>query len=201
MKTLSCFLIIFLSFSSLVSADHITDHDIVEPESNIRNDVYYSDEKALKKIFPKLTHFLQEKIILDSEAQQRVAKRVGHPLVEDSFNVWIVKKEDKLLGYAIKGEEVGKFRPITSMVGVKPNGKVQNVVVMVYRESHGDDVKRQRFLYQYKNKGIKDPIRINKDIMTISGATVSVRSMNRQLRKVIAVVNEAFVNANETKQS
>lgn len=177
-------------------SDHIKDHYIApedEPASNKQNNVFYTEQEAVEKLFPKADKFDSKKIILNDEQRGRVAKRVGHDLFEASFDVFIAKKGSKILGYAIAGEELGKFRAITSMVAIDPKGKVLDVVVMIYRESHGEDVKRKRFLYQYKGKSIKSPVRINKDIMTITSATISVRSMNRQVRKVISVVHEAFI--------
>jgi len=100
------------------------------------------------------------------------------------------------LGYAIVGEELGKFRPITSIVAVGRNRRVKDVAVMIYRESHGNDVKRKRFLHQYRSKGPRDPIRIHRDILTISGATISVRSMNAQVRKVLAIIHEIYFEEN-----
>ena len=83
-------------------------------------------------------------------------------------------------------EEVGKYRPITFMVGVTPQLTVRDVAVMVYRESRGGDVKRKRFLSQYRGKSTRDPIDVGRDIINISGATISVRSVNAGVKRVLA---------------
>ncbi|MEZ4647888.1 MAG: FMN-binding protein [Candidatus Eisenbacteria bacterium] len=90
-----------------------------------------------------------------------------------------------LLGYALVDEEVGKYRPITFLVGTDADLSVKGVEVLVYRESRGGEVQKARFLRQYRGKVADDPIRINKDILNIAGATLSVRALNLGVRRVL----------------
>ena len=48
---------------------------------------------------------------------------------------------------------------------------------------------------------MKSPIRINKDIINISGATTSVRGVNRGVRKMRAVLDEFYLNSNREVRS
>ena len=89
--------------------------------------------------------------------------------------------------YAALTEEVGKYRPITFMVGVGTDLSIQEVAVLVYRESRGGEVRRTRFLRQYRGKDGEDPIRIDRDIINITGATLSVRALNYGVRKTLAL--------------
>ena len=100
--------------------------------------------------------------------------------------------EGKLLGYAVVSEEIGKFRPITFIVGVEPDFSVRGAGVLVYRESYGAEVRKKRFLRQYVGKTQSDPIRINRDIVNISGATMSVRALNFGVRKVLALTEHFY---------
>ena len=45
---------------------------------------------------------------------------------------------------------------------------------------------RRRFLNQYRGKGPQSALRINKDILNITGATVSSRAVTIGVRKAIA---------------
>lgn len=192
MKRLN-FLVAFLFFSSfLFSFTAYSQESSPEPEWNVRNDIFLTLDQALKAVFPDADQIKQEIIQLSVEARERIAKAIGHLVHEQDFVVYQGFKQNELLGYAIVGEEIGKFRPITSIVMVGLDGKVKDVAVMVYRESHGADVKRKRFLHQYKGKGVKDPIRINRDIASVSGATISVHAMNAQVRKVLHVIHETY---------
>ncbi len=168
-----------------------------EPAWNVRNEVYYTTDEALEEAFPSAEEIKKEFVRLDPEARERVAKAVGHPLHEEAFLIYQGMKQGSVAGYAVIGEELGKFRPITSMVVVGPEGRIKEVLVLVYRESHGADVKRKRFLHQYAGKGLQDPVRINQDMTSISGATISVISMNAQVRKALNVIHEAYFRERE----
>jgi hypothetical protein len=45
---------------------------------------------------------------------------------------------------------------------------------------------------QYDGKSIGNPIRINRDIIGITGATLSVRAMNAGVKKALAIVETAY---------
>jgi hypothetical protein len=65
--------------------------------------------------------------------------------------------------------------------------------VLVYREARGNEIRTKRFNYQYQGKDVRDPIRINRDIINISGATMSVRSASAGVKRVLVLVNEFYL--------
>lgn len=164
-----------------------------EPEENYQIVTHLSLEAALKKVFPAADEILETKVSLDAEQEKRVRARVGHPLTQTAYTIYIGKHKGSILGYAMVDDEIGKYHPITSIIGVSPQGKVLGVAVMVYRESRGGEVSRRRFLAQYEGKTSRDPIRTRRDIISISGATMSVNAISTQVRKVLAIVDEVFL--------
>jgi hypothetical protein len=82
-------------------------------------------------------------------------------------------------------EEVGKYRPITILVGTTPDLRVKDVEVLVYRESRGGEVRHGRFLRQYRGKSAEDPIRTHRDILNVAGATLSVNALNLGVKRVL----------------
>jgi H+/Na+-translocating ferredoxin:NAD+ oxidoreductase subunit G len=67
------------------------------------------------------------------------------------------------------------------------------VELLVFREARGSEVGKKRFNYQYEGKTVVDPIRINRDIINISGATMSVRSMSAGVKRVLVLVDEFYL--------
>ena len=47
--------------------------------------------------------------------------------------------------------------------------------------------------FQYQGKDVRDPIRINRDIINISGATMSVRSASAGVKRVLVLVDEFYL--------
>jgi hypothetical protein len=59
---------------------------------------------------------------------------------------------------------------------------------MVYREAYGDEVRDPRFLAQFAGRSGQDPMRIDREIAAVSGATISSRALSRGARRVAAVM-------------
>lgn len=146
--------------------------------------------QAVKEIFPEaVRHKTQTRNLSDAD-QRLLSRRLGREVPSDPREITLLWDDaGKFVGYAVISEEIGKYRPITFMVGVTPELRVRDVAVLAYRESRGGDVRRKRFLSQYRGKSVGSPIDSNRDIINISGATISVRSMNAGVKRVLAELN------------
>ena len=63
---------------------------------------------------------------------------------------------------------------------------------MVYREVRGGEIRQRRFLSQYKGKRSSDPIQLDRDIVGVTGATLSVQGANRAVHKALAVLELVY---------
>ncbi|MGH7663417.1 MAG: FMN-binding protein [Gemmatimonadaceae bacterium] len=159
----------------------------------VQAQVYLTPEQALREIFPEAGRTETEHRTLTSAALERLEQRLGRPVPGAQREITrVFDANGVFLGYAVIAHEIGKYRPITFMVGVTPDFSVRDVAVMVYRESRGGDVRRERFLSQYRGKSTDDHITTNRDIINISGATISVRSMNFGVKRVLAELEELY---------
>lgn len=158
---------------------------VIAPRASAQG-VLLTTDQALHDVFPDVARTSTEHKALGPAVRQRLEQTLGRPIYERAVDVMkVFDASGAFRGYAVVTEEVGKYKPITFMVGVTPQLAVRDVAVMVYRESHGGDVKRKRFLDQYRGKTADDPIDSNRDIINISGATISVRSMNAGVKRVL----------------
>ena len=156
--------------------------------------VYLTLDQAPKSLFPGAqierkdvpsTHEFQEKL---KAALGRVTPTVWEP----SYVTFTARQNDKTVGYAVVVDEIGKVNPFTLIVSATPDFKVRDVAVMVYREPRGGEITQKRFLAQYKGKGSGDPILLDRDIVGISGATLSVHGANRAVHKALAVLELVY---------
>lgn len=97
--------------------------------------------------------------------------------------------EKPVLGQIFLMDVIGQSLPITFAVGVKPDGTLQDIQVMVYREPHGDEIRVKRFRAQFAGKKLQDPLVVGKDIDAISGATISSTSAAYAARKGLALAD------------
>ena len=148
--------------------------------------VYLTPDEAIREIFENAVTVDTVRAVLRTEEVKELHDLLGAGVPSDSVVVLKPRADDgSLLGYAVVAEETGKYRPITFIVGTNPRLEIMNVEVLVYRESRGGDVRRARFLRQYRGKKASDPIRTNRDILNIAGATLSVTALNHGVKRVL----------------
>jgi FMN-binding domain len=75
-------------------------------------------------------------------------------------------------------EEIGKTKPITAGF-VIVSSQIEDVRILIYRESHGDEVRHNFFTKQFHNSRLDKDTKLNKTIDGISGATLSVDAIKR----------------------
>lgn len=161
-------------------------------EAEYSEQVYLSEAQALKQVFGGLQI---ETLTLTPTAAQRKAlqKQLRRKLSEPSYTLYVGKKSGKISRYALILDEKGKHYPITFIVAMTPSASVDQVAVMVYRERRGDGVKRQRFLKQFQGKNAKDALEVNRDIVHITGSTISSWSIAAGVRKAVALLEMLVV--------
>jgi Na+-translocating ferredoxin:NAD+ oxidoreductase RnfG subunit len=151
---------------------------------------FLSEREAPAAVFPDADAFERRVIAVTdaTRAQLRAALAPGEPSIwEDAYVTFVASQHGRLLGYAVIVEEIGKHRPITFVVGIRPDGTVNDVAVMAYREAYGGEIRQKRFLAQYHDKQPAMGLRTPGDIKNIAGATLSVDAANRAVRKATAV--------------
>ncbi|MGH7230824.1 MAG: FMN-binding protein [Nitrospiraceae bacterium] len=179
-----------------VWAERVWDAELkrfLTPQEMGQEDVFLTEDEAARLMFPMSERIGQEIIRLTPEQKQVVENRIGWHFPENEFLVYLGKTGAQIDGYALVQNTIGKHKPITYMVGVDPNGEVLNLEVLIYREAKGSEVRTKRFNAQYEGKNVFDPIRINKDIINISGATMSVRSLSAGVKRTLVLVDEMYL--------
>ena len=156
-------------------------------------EVFLTEEEALKLMFPKSEQIRKDILRLNQDQKSLVESRIGWKFPEEAFEVYIGETGTTVDGYAMVQNTIGKHKPMTYMVGVDRKGHVLNVELLVFRESRGSEVRTKRFNVQYEGKSVLDPVRINRDIINISGATMSVRSMTAGVKRVLVLVDEFYL--------
>lgn len=178
------------------ATEKVWDNDLkrylTEDELN-HAEVFMSEEEALKIVLPKSQRVRKEVIQLAQDRKDLIEQRIGWKFPEQAFEVYIGETGDKIDGYAMVHNTVGKHKHMTYMVGVDAKGTCSDVELLVFREARGSEVGRKRFNVQYEGKTVLDPIRINKDIINITGATMSVRSISAGVKRVLVLIDEFYL--------
>jgi Na+-translocating ferredoxin:NAD+ oxidoreductase RnfG subunit len=166
------------------------------PAAAGEEEVFVTPEEAPRLLFPEATSVEKRMIPITPDLKTRMEKAIAPTqpsLWEGSIPTFVVSKDGAVIGYAVIVNEIGKHRPITFVVGVTPDQKVKGIEIMVYREPKGGEVRMKGFLRQYRGKDLEEPILTGRDITNITGATLSVRAVNRGTKKALAVVRLVYL--------
>jgi len=151
---------------------------------------YYSTRSVLAEFFPKSEHVGFRTFAVDKSIRARLAQRLGYAPARDRYTIFVATTHGQIDGYAVVDDEQGLHQPITFATRLSPRGMVERVEIMVYREPRGDEVRDVRFRKQFQGKTSQDPLRLNRDIDAVSGATVSSASLAVGVRRATILVEE-----------
>lgn len=141
---------------------------------------------AFAQTFQEPEGFLQETFsqsvpepqILDltPQMQQEIARILRHSYRARQLRYW---REGERTAWIL--EEIGRYRPIT--VGlVVSQGALETVRVLIFRESHGWEVRHDFFTNQFKGLTLDAQNNLSGRIDGISGATLSVNALRSLAR-------------------
>jgi electron transport complex protein RnfG len=154
---------------------------------------YYTPRALLAEFFPKSERVTFRTFALDPSLKSRLGQRLGYAPAKDRYTVFIATTRGHIDGYAVIDDEPGLHQPITFATRLSPRGAVERLEIMIYREPRGDEVRDARFRKQFEGKTAQDPLRLNRDIDAVSGATVSSASMASGVRRAAILVEELAI--------
>lgn len=160
--------------------------------SEFKEVVYLTKNEALEQMFGENLEVREETYVLSKKEKKQLEEKLGRRLKEESFDVLRCFRGGRFLGDAVITEEIGLFKMITFMVSVDPEDRVKRAAVLTYREPRGMEVRRRRFLKQYEGKTVDDPIALNRDIIHITGATLSSRALSAGVKKILYFIVEVY---------
>lgn len=118
----------------------------------------------------------QQALWLKSDVKSRAEQLIGHPY--PGVRVRYCEQEGRTAWIL---DEIGKTEPITTGIIVN-QGTVEQVRVLVFRESRGYEVHREAFTRQYESASLDRDGELDRHIDGITGATLSVYALNRQVK-------------------
>ncbi|MBI4682085.1 MAG: FMN-binding protein [Nitrospirae bacterium] len=156
---------------------------------------FYTLEEALKSILPQAKETKEEIVALTEEQKKEIEKSAGikfHKDYDKEFHWYKGILDGKVVGYACIDVVPGKWGPVKFMMGLDANGKITDIVVLSLSERRGRPVKERKFLDQYIDKTINDPLKLKKDIRGIASATITSRGVTEGIRKMVYVFKEFY---------
>ncbi|MFD1163399.1 FMN-binding protein [Hwangdonia seohaensis] len=135
-------------------------------------------DKEIKSVFNIETFSFNAKAI-----PQDIAKKLPSKFEEN--NLFKIETDSELLGYAYVAKAPSKTDEFDYLVLLDKNLVVLKAKVLIYREDYGAEIGSKRWLKQFTGKTRADSLNYGDNIVAISGATISVRSMTNAMNNLL----------------
>lgn len=157
---------------------------------------YLTVAEAQRALLPQARSFAALAVTLSPPQMAQIKKLSGVPQRTAQPKVWRALAADgAMVGWVLVDEVIGKHEFITYATAISPDGRVLGVEIMSYRESHGGQVRDERWRARFRGKTLADPFKLNKDIPNISGATLSCRNVTDGVKRQLAIHSLALAQA------
>ena len=143
-------------------------------------------DKEIKLQF-NIEGFLLEPVTVTDEINTKLETKMS------TNNLFKIFNNDKILGYAFIGIAPSRDNVFDYLVLFDKDLIILKTKVLIYREDYGGEIGSKRWLKQFIGKTKDDMMVYEKDIMAISGATISANSMTiavNNLLKSISVLHQ-----------
>ena len=182
----------YLTFSfSLVSFVFLSTFAFAEEEKKFQLQVYLTKKQAFEIAFPGADKIKKERLWLTKEEIRAIEEIYMYKIYEKRFTFYTGIKNGKSMGSMLIDNIIGKSFPITFMTVLNTDGTVRDVEIMVYREPQGWEVRYKSFRSQFYGK---DTSSNSNEILSISGATLSVRAIKSGVYKAMAAYKILYLD-------
>ena len=183
---------IYLTFSfSLVSFIFLSSFALAEEEKKFQLQVYLTKKQAFEITFPGADEIKKERLWPTKEEIRAIEEIYMYKIYETRFTFYTGIKNGKSMGSMLIDNIIGKSFPITFMTVLNTDGTVRDVEIMVYREPQGWEVRYKSFRSQFYGK---DTSSNSNEILSISGATLSVRAIKSGVYKAMAAYKILYLD-------
>lgn len=165
-----------------------------------------TEEQAMKEVFFSGAEIETETKTMTGDALKEIKKAMGGELVyhqegSESADVQsnkqvtfhFAKKDGERKGVAIIDEQPGKWGPVVFIIAMDIKGTIKAVRVMSYQEVRGRPIARLAFMNQYRGKTVNSTLEVGRDIVGISGATISSRAATFSVKKALVLYNTLYL--------
>ena len=149
---------------------------------------YATPEEAARRSFPQATSFREGSVELAADEMASIAEHSGLPARSARWRYLTALDGDRPLGVVVLDSVVGKFELIDYAVAIGNDGRIRNVEILTYRESHGYEIRLAGWRAQFVGKDAQARLRVSEDIALISGATLSSVHVTDGVRRIVAMV-------------
>lgn len=156
--------------------------------SSLSAQVLISPIDAMKEQYGEDTEISKKNIMLPKSKYSRIQKAAKVKLNTKIYRIFTAKKENKILGYGfLINRKVRSKNAVTLYFIAKE--KLLNIEIIAFNEPQ-EYIPSKTWQSQFKNIRTNTMLKLSREIPTITGATLSARSVTDASRIAFALYNE-----------
>jgi Na+-translocating ferredoxin:NAD+ oxidoreductase RnfG subunit len=142
---------------------------------------YFTVEQAQQQLLPGQA-LTPVAVTLTPAQADAIEKASGVRVREKALKVWRAANG----GWFYVDQVLGKHEFITYALALDAQGAVTGVEILDYRETYGGAVRNPKWRAQFTGKKYGAPLKLDADIVNLSGATLSSAHITDGVRRLLA---------------
>lgn len=142
---------------------------------------YFTVEQAQEAMAPRVS-WQPLNIVLSDEQIEAIEELSDVSVLNPEMKVWISPQGQ----FFIVDNVLGKHEYITYAVLLSSTGSVEGIEILDYRENYGEEIRRPEWRAQFVGKNSLANLEFEKDILNISGATISCSNVTKGVTRLLA---------------
>ena len=151
--------------------------------------VLISPMEAMKNAYPQATKIQKKNILLNNTKASHIANEAKQKLDSKIFRIFRAYKNDKVLGFGVLVSKKVRSKNAVVLYMISSDSILKSIEVIAFNEPM-EYLPSSNWSSQFKNISTSTMLRTSKEIPTITGATLSARSITDSSRLAFALYNE-----------
>ncbi len=143
-------------------------------------------DEVIHASFPKSTKMGKHSLILTKKQFSKIQQKAKAKVDTKVYRYYILSNNGKTIGYAVLVFRKVRTKKATVLYGFDMKGTLKFTEIMAFSEPP-EFIPSSIWMSQLQNKSASEKLTVGKDIPTISGATLSARSVTDGARGARAI--------------
>lgn len=128
-----------------------------------------------------------QNIILSDAQVAQLSKASMQKIDSKLYRVYLAKKSDKTVGYGVLINKKVRTKTAITLYLISTEGKIKSIEIVAFNEAM-EYLPTATWLNVFDNKSAENTLKLNQDIPTTTGATLSARAIADGARAALALL-------------
>lgn len=131
-----------------------------------------------------------QNIILTQEQTQQLSKASQQKIDTKLYRIYMAKNDAKVVGYGVLLNKKVRTKTAIALYLIGTDSRIKSIEIVAFNEPV-EYLPTKTWLDGFESKSAANTLRLNQDIPTVSGATLSARAITDGAREALALIDIA----------